>query len=593
VYERRRASISKECCYNLNNRDNAKPAQNWIQTITHWKTTLYDLGHMAVMEAPSHEEPQMLSRMSSDDSSTAVGSTRDRLDIAGDSNPNVNRASMQSTRSLDDMVSLPREILVIGVISLAQFTTQVGLGQVLSILHIIAADFGVTEPGIKAWLIAGYSLTVGTFILVSGRLGDVFGYKKMLVIGYIWYAFWSMVAGLSVYSNYVLFIWARVLQGIGPSILLPNGLALLGVLYSPGRRKNMAFAVFGGVAPGGSVIGSTFGGICALAWWPWTFWSSAIVLAIIAAVAAWAVPDPPRKVDISEKSHFEVLKMCDPLGALAGVTGLVLFNFAWNQAPIDGWNAPHVIVTLILGLLVIGGFFYIELHVSSNPLIPFDALNGDTAFVLGIMACGWGAFGIWVYYLWQQLEVLRGASPLLASAYLTPLILSGVVAALTTGFLFSYIRPPWVMMMAMIAFLTSSILVATSAPKQTYWAQIFVTCIVAPFGMDLSFPAASLILSNSVSREHQGVAASLINTVVNYSISLGLGFAGTVEVNVTKGDGSFGDTLHGYRSGFYMGIGLAGLGIFLSFVFVLKSYWKDHTDARARALEEKSGLPGA
>jgi len=535
----------------------------------------------------------MLSRMSSDDSSTAVGSTRDRLDIAGDSNPNVNRASMQSTRSLDDMVSLPREILVIGVISLAQFTTQVGLGQVLSILHIIAADFGVTEPGIKAWLIAGYSLTVGTFILVSGRLGDVFGYKKMLVIGYIWYAFWSMVAGLSVYSNYVLFIWARVLQGIGPSILLPNGLALLGVLYSPGRRKNMAFAVFGGVAPGGSVIGSTFGGICALAWWPWTFWSSAIVLAIIAAVAAWAVPDPPRKVDISEKSHFEVLKMCDPLGALAGVTGLVLFNFAWNQAPIDGWNAPHVIVTLILGLLVIGGFFYIELHVSSNPLIPFDALNGDTAFVLGIMACGWGAFGIWVYYLWQQLEVLRGASPLLASAYLTPLILSGVVAALTTGFLFSYIRPPWVMMMAMIAFLTSSILVATSAPKQTYWAQIFVTCIVAPFGMDLSFPAASLILSNSVSREHQGVAASLINTVVNYSISLGLGFAGTVEVNVTKGDGSFGDTLHGYRSGFYMGIGLAGLGIFLSFVFVLKSYWKDHTDARARALEEKSGLPGA
>jgi MFS family permease len=551
---------------------------------------------MAVMEPSSHEDPQDLTRISSDASSTAVGSTRDRLEDSNavDSNLDVNNGpSMQSTRSLDQMVSLPREILVVGIISLAQFTTQVGLGQVLSILHIIAADFGVTEPGIKAWLIAGYSLTVGTFILVSGRLGDIFGYKKMLVVGYVWYAFWSMVAGLSVYSNYVLFIWARVLQGIGPSILLPNGLALLGVLYQPGRRKNMAFAVFGGVAPGGSVIGSTFGGIFALAWWPWTFWSSAIVLAIIAAVAAWAVPDPPRKVDISEKSHFEVLKMCDPLGALAGVTGLVLFNFAWNQAPIDGWNSPQVITTLILGLLVIGAFFYIELHVSSNPLIPFDALNGDTAFVLGIMACGWGAFGIWVYYLWQQLEVLRGASPLLTSAYLTPLIISGVVAALTTGFLFSYIRPPWVMMMAMMAFLTSSILVATSPPKQTYWAQIFVTCVVAPFGMDLSFPAASLILSNSVSREHQGVAASLINTVVNYSISLGLGFAGTVEVNVTQGDGTFGDTLHGYRSAYYMGIGLAGLGIFLSFVFVLKSYWKDHTDARARACEEKSGLPGA
>jgi MFS family permease len=542
------------------------------------------------MEASMKEEREVPTRVSSDASSTVAGSTRNNT---GDSNMDISRTSMERTKSLEQMVSLPREVLVVGVISLAQFTTQLGLGQVLSILHVIAEDFGVTEPGIKAWLIAGYSLTVGTFILVSGRLGDVFGYKKMLVIGYIWYAFWSMIAGFSVYSNYVLFIWARVLQGIGPSILLPNGLALLGVLYQPGRRKNMAFAVFGGVAPGGSVIGSVFGGVFALAWWPWTFWSSAIVLAIIAAVGAWAVPDPPRAVDTREKSNFEVFKMCDPLGALAGVTGLVLFNFAWNQAPIDGWAAPHVIVTLVLGLLIIMGFFYIELHVSSNPLIPFDAVNGDTALVLGCMSCGWSAFGIWIYYLWQQLEVLRGASPLLASAYLTPVILSGIVAALTTGFLLSYVRPPWVMMMAMTAFLVSSVLMCTAPVHQTYWKQIFVTCLIAPFGMDMSFPAATLILSNSVSREHQGVAASLINTVVNYSISLGLGFAGTVEVHVTKGDGTFDDTLHGYRSAYYMGIGLAGLGIFLSLVFVLKSYWKDHTDARAKALGEKSALPEA
>jgi len=528
-----------------------------------------------------HEEPETLDRVSTDSSLTAV-------DDGTNLGLGSQRNSLQQTKSLQHMVSLPREILVVGIISLAQFTTQMGLGQVLSILHVIAADFGIENPGLKAWLIAGYSLTVGTFILVSGRLGDLFGYKKMLVIGYIWYAFWSMVAGLAVYSNYVLFIWARVLQGIGPSICLPNGLALLGVLYGPGRRKNMAFAVFGGVAPGGSVVGSVFGGVFALAWWPWTFWSMAIALAIIAAVGAWAVPDPPRKVDISEKSNFEVFKMCDPLGALSGITGLVLFNFAWNQAPIDGWAAPHVIITLVLGILIIMGFFYIELHVASNPLIPFDALTSDTAFVIGCMACGWGCFGIWIFYLWQQLEVLRGASPLLASAYLTPVVISGIVAALTTGFLLSYVRPPWVMMMAMIAFMTGSILMCTAPVHQTYWAQIFVTTIIAPFGMDMSFPAATLILSNAVSREHQGVAASLINTVVNYSISLGLGFAGTVEVHVTKGDGTFHDTLHGYRSALYTGIGLAGLGIFLSFIFVLKSYWKDHQDARAQVAEEKS-----
>jgi MFS family permease len=177
-------------------------------------------------------------------------------------------AILTKTKSLEHTVSLPREVLVVGLISLAQLTTQAGLGQVLSILHIIGDHFGVTDPGVLAWLIAGYSLTVGTFILFSGRLGDLFGWKKMLVLGYVWFALWSMVAGLAWYSNHVLFIFARVLAGIGPAICMPNGLALLGGLYENGPRKNMAFAVFGACAPGGAILGSAFAALFALAWWP-------------------------------------------------------------------------------------------------------------------------------------------------------------------------------------------------------------------------------------------------------------------------------------------------------------------------------------
>lgn len=178
------------------------------------------------------------------------------------------RATLTKTKSLEERVSLPREILVVGLISLAQFTTQVGLGQTLSILHVIGDDFEIKDPGILSWLIAGYSLTVGTFILFTGRLGDLFGWKKMFVIGFCWFALWSLVCGLSAYSNHVLFVFARVFQGIGPAIVLPNGLALLGGLYQPGPRKNMAFAIFGACAPGGSIVGSAFAGLFALAWWP-------------------------------------------------------------------------------------------------------------------------------------------------------------------------------------------------------------------------------------------------------------------------------------------------------------------------------------
>ncbi|WPG99984.1 drug resistance protein [Acrodontium crateriforme] len=502
-------------------------------------------------------------------------------------------SSLRRTKSLQEVVSLPRELFVIGIIILAQFTTQIGLGQTLSILHVIGDDFGLTSPGISSWLIAGYSLTVGSFILVSGRLGDVFGYKRMLVIGYAWFGLWSLVAGLSVYSNYVLFIWARVLQGIGPSICLPNALALLGLLYEPGPRKNMAFAAFGACAPGGAMVGSVFAALFALAWWPWTFFSMAIALVAISVVGAITIPDPQVRPALPQSFKAYIAEL-DVGAAIVGIASLVLFNFAWNQAPIVGWGEPYVIVCLILGILLVPAFFYLELRVSTHPLIPFSALTSVNAFVLACVACGWANFGIWVFYLWQILEQLRGTSPLLACAYLSPLVFAGIVAAVATGFLLSHVRAAWLMVIAMCCFLTGNLLVATVPVHQVYWAQFFVCMIMAPFGMDMSFPAATVYLSNSIEKERQGVAASLVNTIVNYSISLGLGFAGTVEVHINNGGKTPSDILKGFRGALYMGTGLASLGVVLSLIFVAKTYWDDDkkqtkpTDAEAATSQEKA-----
>jgi hypothetical protein len=92
--------------------------------------------------------------------------------------------------------SLPlvREILFIAIVCLAQLTTQISFGQVLFILPIIGESFSLKDESDLSWLVAGYSLTVGTFILVSGRFGDVFGYKRMLLVGYSWFALWTMVS---------------------------------------------------------------------------------------------------------------------------------------------------------------------------------------------------------------------------------------------------------------------------------------------------------------------------------------------------------------------------------------------------------------
>ncbi|KAK3682323.1 major facilitator superfamily-domain-containing protein [Podospora appendiculata] len=472
-------------------------------------------------------------------------------------------------------LSLPHEIVFVFVVCCAQLVTQAGLGQSISIIHIIGNNYGLDKPEDLPWFMAAYSMTVGTFILISGRLGDLYGHKRMLVIGYLWYAVWSAIAGLAVYSNVIMFDICRALQGIGPSILLPNGLAILGSSYPDGPRKHMVFAIFGAMAPSGAVLGACFASLFALTWWPWAFWVFAIVLCLLALLAVAAVPAPP--IRHSEPTTFRTkVKQIDLLGASVGITSLLLINVAWNQAPIVTWHEPHTYILLLIGILLIPLFFYIELRIAPFPLLPLEALKStDIAFVLGCIACGWGCFGIWFYYLWQFHLELRGASPLLATAQVSPVAVSGAIAAIATGFLLGRIGPAWTMVAAMSAFLAGITILATMPIDQTYWSQAFICVVVIPWGMDMSFPASTVILSNAVSKRHQGVAASLVNTVVNYSISIALGIAGTADLYVNKGGRSKEEVLAGYRAALYVGVGLAGCGWLLSLAYLWHDYQRN------------------
>ncbi|KAL5114551.1 multidrug-resistance type transporter aminotriazole resistance [Pleosporales sp. CAS-2024a] len=482
------------------------------------------------------------------------------------------------TQSIAQTLSTLHETLVIALLCSTQFITQVSLLNTLNILPLISQSLHITNIGVEAWLIAGYSLTVGTFILLSGRCGDVFGYKIMIVIGFVWAAIWNVVAGCSVFVNghgnggQVLFILARVFSGIGPAILLPNALGLLGASYNPGRKKDMVFSLFGSCAPGGAVVGGTSAGLWSLIWWPWTFWTFGITLLVLAALSALILPSVPLSREVQSLSFKQRLQELDLLGAAVGITAMILFNFAWNQAPGFGWSKVYIYVLLIVGIFLFPVFFWIELKAAKKPLVPFDALTTDVSFVLVCEMCGWAAFGIFVYYFISFLQNIRGTSPLLTMAQICPVAISGFLAAITTGHIISRIGPAWVMLIAMCAFATGLVLVATMPADQNYWKQAFVVTLIIPWGMDMSFPAGTLIMSDAVPKRHQGMAASLVNTVVNYSISIGVCIAGTVEVHVKGSGASKEDVLKGYRAALYLGVGLSSLGIATSLLFLYKKH---------------------
>lgn len=466
------------------------------------------------------------------------------------------------------------EAMFIGVCVMAQFMTLAGLGQAIAPMNYIAAGLGVTNPGQTSWFAASYSLTTGTFILISGRLGDIIGHKRVFCFGFLWLGVWSGFTGFSAYvGRQVFFDVCRAMQGIGGAMLAPNALALLGRAYAPGIKKNLVFSLFGAMAPWGFVVGALFGSLYSqLAWWPWTFWTYGVAAFALSAFALLVVPKQlAKEAQFAGQTHRPGF---DWTGSIIGVAGLVLINVAWNNGPLYGWGTPHVYFILIIGLLCMVAFVWVEQRALS-PLLPVRALNGTTTYTMALVGIGWGSFGIWIYYSWRFLEELRGLTPLKVSAEFTPALICGTLAAGATGFMLTHTPVSFTMLIAMVAFFVGHVLAGTMPVHQVYWAQMFVSILIMPFGMDMSFPAATVILSNHMPREHQGLAASLVNTMVNYSISIALGIAGTVETSVNNGGATLEDTIWGIRCAYYTGMGIAGFGVILGALFFVKSMLKE------------------
>lgn len=385
------------------------------------------------------------------------------------------------------------EFLFVGVVIMAQFMALAGLGQAIAPVQIIADGLGVRNPGEEAWFAAAYSLTVGTFILISGRMGDILGHKRMFIFGYFFLGVWSGFAGFSAYvGRQVFFDVCRAFQGIGAAMLAPNALALLGRAYAPGVKKNIVFSLFGAMAPWGFVIGALFGSIFAqLTWWPWLFWSYACAAWGLAAFAAIVVPKAlAYEAQFAGRSEKPGM---DWTGSILGVSGLVLVNVAWNNGPLYGWGEPHVYFVLIIGILTLIAFVWVEARAVS-PLLPVRQMSSTVTYTMALIGIGWGSFGIWIYYCWRFLLEVRNETPLQVSAQYTPALVCGLLAAGATGYFLTHTPVAFVMMVSMIAFLAGELIAAFQPVRQTYWAQMFVSILIMrkPLPSPASLPKPQL-----------------------------------------------------------------------------------------------------
>lgn len=502
------------------------------------------------------------------------------------------------------LTSVTQEVAMVTSVFMAQFLTQGGVTMLLSPMKVVLDSFAdrsgdAIESSIKVWFMGSFALTVGTFILISGRIGDLFGLKQTFIAGWIWVALWSLLCGLSVFSNSIIFfIVCRAFQGVGFALILPCGLGLLGFMYPLGQRKNFVFGLVGAAGPTGAVVGALMSAVLAqLAWWPWAYWILCIVSAIMCGIAWIYVPNLNKQRTIEEagsllkKRNFDRVRQFDFLGAIVGVTGLVLLNFCWNQGSAANWSA-YIIVLLVISVIALVAFFWLELKYVAHPLLHSSVFNRKIGLVLICISLGWGSFGIWQYYFFTIMLNFKHYTPIKTGVAFLPFLVLGCIAAMVCSTLISRTRPSYIICFACIAFLCGDIMLSVTPVDQSYFRVLFGQMFILAWGMDLSFPAASIILSDYLPPHQQGMAGSLVATVVNYSVSLALAMGSVVEFEVNKRTG---DELHAIRLALHFGIALAGAGVCFLLVFV---YIQKKNDDRgtlmvsANDLEKAGGSSG-
>jgi MFS family permease len=297
---------------------------------------------------------------------------------------------------LSSQMRRPREIGFVFLVCMLQLIPQAALTICFPISSTIAHTFHIQQPSVLPWMAAAYATTFGTFILISGRLGDIFGHKKLVIVGFIMMTPSSVVAGISPWVSPILFFVARAMQGVAASLMVPNGLALLGRTYAPGSKmKIIAFSLFGCCAPLGAYLGMLLAAIFVdFIGWQFVFFLLAGI-SLLCAITSKIVFIPPPPTPSQMKPFKEMLGDMDWLGAVTGVAGMICVQVAFVSAPSVGWGTSWIYMLLIIGALLIAGFVVVEIRVAEHPLIPFRMLRSDVAFVLAAVSCGWAVFGIW------------------------------------------------------------------------------------------------------------------------------------------------------------------------------------------------------
>ena len=434
-------------------------------------------------------------------------------------------------------------VLCLGDLMIVLDVTIVGVA-----LPSIKHDLGFSDASL-AWVVNAYLLTFGGFLLLGGRLGDLFGHRRLFLAGIVLFTIASLACGLAGSQEFL--IGARAVQGLGGAVVSAVALSLMMTLFTEPAERAKAMGIFGFVASGGGSIGVLLGGVLTdVLNWHWIFLVNLPVGVAVVALTLMLIP---------AGSGQEGARRLDVAGAVTVTTALMVAVYAIVNGNDVGWATTRTLGLLAASSVLLAVFLVIEARVRS-PLMPlglFRLRNVATANVVGVL---WAAaMFAWFFLSALYLQLVLGYSPLEVGLAFLPgnLIMGAVSVWLSAKLVMRFgLRLP---LAAGLGLAGVGLLLFARAPVDgSFVVDVLPSMILLGLGAGMAFNPVLLAAMSDVEPSEAGLASGVVNTAFMMGGAVGLAaLASAADARtgtlVESGDGMLSALTGGYHVAFLLG----------------------------------------
>jgi len=419
-------------------------------------------------------------------------------------------------------------------------------------LPSIRADLGFSETSL-AWVVNAYLLTYGGFLLLGGRLGDLFGHRRLFLAGISLFTVASLACGLS--TTQWMLVGARTVQGLGGAVASAVSLSLMMSLFTEPAERAKAMGIFGFVAAGGGSIGVLLGGVLTdLISWHWIFLVNVPIGVLVTVLSLRLLPGE-RGAAMSAR--------LDVAGAVTVTAALILAVYAIVNGNQNGWKSAETLGLLGAAVVGLALFLGIESRVRS-PLVPLGLFRLRNIRVSNLVGVLWAAaMFAWFFLSALYLQLVLGYSPLQVGLSFLPanLIMGAFSIGLSAKLVMRFgFRKPLATGLLLAA---AGLLLFVRAPVDgTFAVDVLPSMILLGFGAGIAFNPVLLAAMSDVEPSESGLASGLVNTSFMMGGALGLAVLASIAASRSHslrvgGAGELSALTGGYHVAFLVGAAFA------------------------------------